>query len=159
MTLSITKFSITILSMAFSTRNTNCRGRVNTVDYLIKVACFVKKGKWYFQYKKQLTSTCQYKEINRAEPSPSVRLFSITTLSRITLSMTLSIKTLNATLSITSLNTVCWHADCHFAQYYYAQYTVLRRSAEYHNDLRCYVECRQAQSHCTKYIVNGPCQL
>jgi hypothetical protein len=51
MTLSITTFSITILSMVFSTRNTNYRGRVNTVDYLIKVARFVKKVNSIFNIK------------------------------------------------------------------------------------------------------------
>jgi hypothetical protein len=35
-------------------RNTNRRGRLSSVDLLIKVACFCIKGKKYFQYEKQL---------------------------------------------------------------------------------------------------------
>jgi hypothetical protein len=34
--------------------NTNLGGKLSTVDLLIKVTCFVKKGKLYFQYKNEM---------------------------------------------------------------------------------------------------------
>jgi hypothetical protein len=34
--------------------NTNWKGRLSTDDLLNKAACFVKKGKWYIKYKKEL---------------------------------------------------------------------------------------------------------
>ncbi len=49
-------------------------GRLSTVDLLIKVACSVKKGKQYFQYKKKQILTSLDKQANCTERSPSVRV-------------------------------------------------------------------------------------
>jgi hypothetical protein len=45
------------------------RGRLSTVDLLIKATCFVK-----VLIKKELIRTSKYKEVNCTKPSPSVRL-------------------------------------------------------------------------------------
>jgi hypothetical protein len=45
------------------------RGRLSTVDLLIETACFVKKVKNIFNIERS-----KNKEINRSEPSSSVRL-------------------------------------------------------------------------------------
>jgi hypothetical protein len=50
------------------------RERISTVDLLIKIGCFVKKGKIEFQFEKQLRKTSKFKEVNRTDPSPSERL-------------------------------------------------------------------------------------
>ncbi len=53
-----------------NTGKTERRGRLCTVDLLIKVACFVKK---YIVFAIS-NANCQYKEVNCTEPSPSVRV-------------------------------------------------------------------------------------
>jgi len=50
------------------------KGRVSTLDLLIKIGCFVKKRNIHFQYQKQLIWTSYFKELNRAYSSPSVRI-------------------------------------------------------------------------------------
>jgi hypothetical protein len=55
-------------------RNTNRSGRLSTADLLVKIALVVKKKAIHFQYEKQLIWTSSYKEINRTDPSPSVRI-------------------------------------------------------------------------------------
>ncbi len=49
--------------------NSNYRGRLSAVDLLIKITKVTN-----FFYKKQLIKTSEYKEVNRTDPSPSVRL-------------------------------------------------------------------------------------
>jgi hypothetical protein len=48
------------------------RGRLSTVDFLIKVGCFVKKD--FFQLEKQLIWNSKCKGAQCTEPSPSVRI-------------------------------------------------------------------------------------
>jgi hypothetical protein len=55
-------------------RNTNLRGRLSTVNLLKMIRCFVRKVNNKFQHKKQHIYTSNCKEVNRTEPSPSVRL-------------------------------------------------------------------------------------
>ncbi len=59
---------------ALLAKNTNRRGWFSTIEIIIKVAYWYKRDKWNFQYKKKLTQTIWYKEVNCTEPSPSVRL-------------------------------------------------------------------------------------
>jgi hypothetical protein len=51
--------------------NTKTRGRLSTIDLLIRVACFARK-EIMFSISKQLFQTSQYNELNCTEPSPSV---------------------------------------------------------------------------------------
>ncbi len=58
-------------------RNTNCSGRLSTVDLLIKLACFVKNANCIFNIKGANLNYLvqgQYKEVVCTGPSPSVRL-------------------------------------------------------------------------------------
>jgi hypothetical protein len=48
--------------------------RPSTADLFIMAACFVKKGQSYFQHENELIQTSYYKEVNRDEPSSSVRV-------------------------------------------------------------------------------------
>ncbi len=50
------------------------RGRLSTFDPLVKIACLVKRKKNIFQYSKLLVWTSLYKEGNRIESSPLVRI-------------------------------------------------------------------------------------
>jgi hypothetical protein len=52
---------------------TNKRGRLNTVDLLIEMACFVKNNIFHIE-RSLSTYTSKCKEVNCTEPSPSVRL-------------------------------------------------------------------------------------
>jgi hypothetical protein len=52
--------------------NTNCRGRLRTIELLIKKVCPVKNVNYNFSIK-VLVQTSGYKE-DLAEPSPSVRV-------------------------------------------------------------------------------------
>ncbi len=54
-------------------RNSYWRGRLSTVDLLINVGYSVIKRK-YFQCEKQPIWTIQYKEVNRTDLVPSVRI-------------------------------------------------------------------------------------
>jgi len=51
--------------------NSYWRARLNTVDLLIGLFC--KKGKKYFQHKKELIWTSEYREVHHTDPSPSVK--------------------------------------------------------------------------------------
>ncbi len=58
----IDKYQVAFAQVPLKTElpgNTNCGERFSTVGLLIKVAGFVKRGKQYFEYKKELIYTGQ----------------------------------------------------------------------------------------------------
>ncbi len=61
-----------------SSGNPCWRGRLSTVDLLIKMGCFVKKENIALVWKAaDLEETRKYKEVNCTDPSPSVRIPSL----------------------------------------------------------------------------------
>ncbi len=52
--------------------NKNWRGRLCSLDLLIKLACFVKNDKYNFIYQKQQIISSWYKDVNGSKSSPSV---------------------------------------------------------------------------------------
>ncbi len=49
-------------------------GGLSVIDLLIKIACFGKTKKSIFVYKPTNLNKLEYKEVNRTDPSPTVRI-------------------------------------------------------------------------------------
>jgi hypothetical protein len=102
------------------------RGRLSTVDLLIKIACFVKKEKYFPELKAADLKYAKFSDPSLFLRIPCLNMLfsrdykdSATTFSIMTFSITIK----NATLRIMafSIMTKCCDAMCHYAEYCYAE--------------------------------------